>query len=63
MFLVMNTHLSIKGMKMLTNVFKKIDEWFFGPEVKPNGDPNKVISITDYNTEILKQKNNVYSDK
>lgn len=64
----MNIHSVIKEeMKILTTfkikLLKWLDEFFFGPEDKKVRDPNKVISITDYNTEILKRKKDSLSTK
>jgi len=47
----------------MTKFHKWLNEFFFGPDEKPIRDPNKVISITDYNAAILKQKKDNLSAK
>lgn len=60
----MNTHSFIdQEMKTMTEFHKWLHEFFFGPEEKAVRDPNKVISITDYNAAILKQKKDNLSAK
>ena len=47
----------------MTKFHKWLNEIFYGPDEKVIRDPNKVISITDYNAAILKQKKDNLSAK
>ncbi|WP_334351912.1 hypothetical protein [Companilactobacillus sp. HBUAS56257] len=44
----------------MSKLSKWFDEFFFGPDEKHAWDPKKVVSMADYNAEILKQKKTHY---
>lgn len=57
----MNTHLFMtEGMNLMSKLSRWLDEFFFGPDERYAWDPKKVVSMADYNAEILKQKKTHY---
>lgn len=50
-------------MNLMSRFSKWLDEFFFGPDERHAWDPKKVVSMADYNAEILKQKKDRLSAK